>query len=93
MHVEPQLHAIRIDIRKKCKIPEELKTGIEPVYNHDNFINIAKYTLQKAYIAAQNFVMASKIRNKTIYDKSANPIIVAEGDMVLVKKEPYKKHI
>lgn len=69
-----------------------LTEKIEPIYNFDNFVKIAKNTLQRAHKIAQNLVNKSKLANKAIYDKKCNPIDVTIGDLVLLRREPYKKH-
>lgn len=73
---------------RKCNLPDMLTEKIEPIYNFDNFVKIAKNTLQRAHKIAQNLVNKSKLANKAIYDKNCNPIDVAIGDLVLLCREP-----
>lgn len=76
---------------KKCNMPSDLTMSIEPIYDFENFIKVAKKNLQVAHKAAIGAVEKSKIESKKFYDRKANPIILKKGDKVLVKIEPYNK--
>lgn len=69
-----------------------LAEKIEPIYNFDNFLKIAKNTLQRAHIIAQNLLHKSKLANKIIYDRESKTIDVTIEESVLLCRQPYKKH-
>lgn len=77
---------------RKCNIPEQLMQKIEPIYNLDNFMKVSKHNLQLASKMAQSLINKIKIRNKEYFDKNTNPIKLAVGDSILLRKEPYNKH-
>lgn len=78
---------------RKPNIPDFLLTDkIEPVYNFDNYVHEARYRLHYALKHARNFLKQSKINNKIIYDKKANPINISIGDQVVLKDETRNKH-
>lgn len=76
---------------KQANEIEALKTSISPVYNIDNYVKIMKYTLQKCYERAKQFIENSKIRNRMHYDRNTHILDVNIDDYILVKKEPYEK--
>lgn len=76
---------------KKCTIADDLLNKIEPIYDFENFVKIAKNTLAKAHKHARELLEKSKLKNKMYYDKLANPISININDKVLLAKEPYDK--
>ncbi|HBK82994.1 MAG TPA: hypothetical protein DDZ41_05260 [Flavobacterium sp.] len=49
-----------------------LSNKIDPIYNVDNYIKEIKFVLQKMHKKAQEFLLISKNRNKTIFDRKAS---------------------
>lgn len=77
---------------KKPNLPcQLLDHGVDPIYNVDNFAKEAKYRLQNAHIQAKRLIEKAKLRNKKIFDRTSNPLIINVNDEVLVQKEPYNK--
>lgn len=77
---------------RKCNFPYDLLTKMQPLYNHDNFVQVTQKTLQIAYEKARKLIEKMKESNKKFADRSSNPININVNDKVLVRKEPYDKH-
>lgn len=65
---------------------------VSPVYNTEDYAKEIKYRLQLTHERAKQLLQKSKLRNKEYYDRKIRPIEIKNGDMVLLKKEPYEKH-
>lgn len=77
---------------RNVNLPSNITSNqIQPLYNFDNYVKEAKYRLQNAHMAARNFIEKLKIKNKTFYDKTANPLEIDIGDIVYLRQEPYNK--
>lgn len=76
---------------KKCILPEDLTNNISPVYDFENYMKIAKHTLQIAHKEVNQAIENKKLQNKSIYDKKVNSIDVKVNDKILIKNEPYSK--
>ena len=58
---------------------------VDPLYNVDSYEKEVKYRLQMARQRATKMITQSKFSNKLQYDKTANPLHVQIGDLVLVE--------
>lgn len=70
---------------------EALKQPIQPVYNHENYVNILRHTLQVSQQRAKELINKNKMQVKKTYDNKINPIDVKINDFILIKIEPYNK--
>lgn len=68
-----------------------MSTKITPIYNFENYIKIAKHTLQVAHQAACRAIEHFKQITKNTYDKKIHPTDFEVGDSFLIKSEPYNK--
>lgn len=68
-----------------------LNEPIQPIYNHENYISILKYTLQLAHQKAREFIIRNKMKNKKYYDGKINTLNIQVNDKILIKNEPYNK--
>lgn len=76
---------------RKCNLPEELARPIEPVYNFENFVKIAKQNFQISHKIAKTEIERLKQSTKTQYDNKINPIEINKNDLILIRNEPYNK--
>lgn len=60
---------------------------IDPLYNIDNYSKELKYRLQIAHSIALNLINKTKVRVKKQYDTILNPIILQQGDKVLISND------
>lgn len=77
---------------KNPNLPSDLCNGkVQPLYNVDNFVQEARFRLQKAHIAASELLNKMKQKNKVQYDKKSNPLELELNETVYLKTEPYNK--
>lgn len=72
---------------KKCNLPSNLSTIVEPLYNHDSYPLQLKYRLQVSQNDARKNLIKTKIIRKVNYDSNINPIIYKPNDQILLKEE------
>lgn len=78
---------------KKPTLPFEWLDGrVDPLYNVDDFVSEAKYRLQRAHVDARQLIQKMKLRNKSYYDRNADPIDLNVGSKVKLVVLPYDKH-
>lgn len=77
--------------KKPTIINEIAKETIDPIYNIENYALEAKFRMQNAHKEANKYLNYSKIKNKNIYDKKSNPLLISIGNKVLLEKEPRHK--
>lgn len=64
-----------------------------PVYNYDNYVEVARRELHEAWELAKERLTDRKTYNKSQYDKKATKHDIEPGDFVLLKNQnPKGKH-
>ncbi|KAG7310106.1 hypothetical protein JYU34_004645 [Plutella xylostella] len=91
VHTETKYTPYELVFGKQCNIPCRINNEIDPLYNIDSYPLQLKYRLQVALKDARNNLIISKQKRKEMYDKSANPIVYAKDDLVLLKNETGRK--
>lgn len=87
VHTETKYTPFELVFGRKCKIPSNLTSTVDPIYNFENYPIELKYRLQKAHADAKSNLMNSKIKRKHNHDEKINPVQYKKGDLVLVKNE------
>lgn len=65
--------------------------NVQPLYDHENYIEEAKFRLQNAHQAAKIFIDKLKHKNKKYNDRNSNPLKIKVGDAVYLRRKPYDK--
>lgn len=91
VHTNTKYTPYELVFGKQCKLPSNIDTGTEPLYNFDNYPLELKYRLQKAWDDAKNNLVQSKIKRKKSHDSKVNAKTYKKGDQVLVKNETGNK--
>lgn len=87
VHSETRYTPYELVFGKKCTLPSNLLTKVEPLYNYDSYPCELRYRLQVSQQEARNNLIKSKIVRKSKYDKNVNPIMYKKDDLVLIKNE------
>lgn len=87
VHTETKYSPYELVFGKQCSLPNTLQSGVDPLYNHDNYPLEMKYRLQKAQSDARSNILKSKENRKLSYDKNCNPINYKKGDLILIKNQ------
>lgn len=91
VHSETKFTPYELVFGKKCTLPSNLTTHLEPLYNFDDYPCELKYRIQTTQKEARNNLLKCKQNRKLRYDKYTNPITYHPNDMVLVKNETGNK--
>lgn len=91
VHTETKFTPYELVFGKKCSLPSNLMTDLEPLYNYEHYPCELKYRLQVSQKEARSNLLKSKESRKNMYDKYTNPITYNENDLVLVKNETGNK--
>lgn len=78
-------------LRKKLMPHEILNSGVEPLYNVDDYVKESKLKMQIIHAETVQLIQKVKQTNKDFYDKKLNPIKLKVGDLIKIVKEPYEK--
>lgn len=77
---------------RQMNMPNNIfKDKVDPIYNVDNYAHELKYRLQRSHVETKALIEKLKIRNKILYDKSANEIHFRVGGKIKIRKEPNEK--
>lgn len=76
---------------KKCHLPSNLSSTVEPLYNHDSYPLELKYRLQASQSEARNNLINSKLLRKCYYDTYVNSTTYKPNDQLLLKNETGNK--
>lgn len=91
VHSETNYTPYELVFGKLCRVPSRISESVEPLYNSDNYPLQLKYRLQLAHAEAKNNLLCNKYKRKELYDKSVNPIVYQENDLILLKNETGRK--
>lgn len=91
VHSETNFTPYELVFGKKCSLPRNLCTQVEPLYNFDYYPYELKYRLQITQKEARDNLLKSKQSRKIYYDKYTNPISYKVNDLILVKNETGNK--
>lgn len=87
VHTETKYTPYELVFGQLCRLPNNLSSTVEPLYNFDNYVSEFKYRMQKAQHDAKCNLILSKQKRKEQHDKSIKPIVYKPGDSLLLKNE------
>lgn len=91
VHTETQYTPYELVFGKLCKLPSNISSHLDPLYNFDDYPLELKYRLQQACYDVQNNLIVSKNQRKDRYDRKSNIVNYKVGDQVLVTNETGNK--
>lgn len=72
---------------KTCALPNNLKSNIEPLYDHWSYPLELKYRLQTSQKEARQNLLKNKFKRKIHYDRNTNPMVYKPNEKILIKNE------
>lgn len=91
VHTETKFTPFELVFGKKCNLPSNLTSQIEPLYNHENYPMELRYRLQISQRDARENLIKSKIVRKEKYDKYIKPTVYKPNDDILIRNENRNK--
>jgi len=90
VHTDTKYTPFELVFGQLCNVPNNIM-DLEPLYNFNSYPLELKYRLQIAQAEARENLISDKLKRKSDYDKSANPVTYKPGDLVLVRSETGSK--
>lgn len=85
VHTSTKYTPFELVFGKTAKLPSNVLTGRDPVYNFDNYPIELRYRLQEACKEAQHNLIASKGHRKEKYDVKSKPMTYECGEKVMLR--------
>jgi hypothetical protein len=87
VHTETKFTPFELVFGKRCKVPSNLLSHVEPLYNYENYPLELRYRLQVAQKEARENLINSKIIRKEKYDIKTKHILYKPNDKILIRNE------
>lgn len=91
VHTETKYTPHELVFGKSCKLPNNLDSGVDPLYNYDSYPYELKYRLQVAQQDARKSLLENKLKRREAYDAYVNPVTYTRGNYLLLKNETGNK--
>jgi len=93
IHLETGYTPFELIYGRECKLPTNITTKIDPVYNYEDYIINLKNKLQTAHRDTREELLKRKQQRKEYYDQYHGTKITEyeTGDLVMLKNEQRKK--
>lgn len=92
VHTETKYTPYELLFGRSAKLPSNIGSYVDPVYNFDNYPIELKYRLQQAQVDARSNLIASKLKRKEAYDQQGTTSNCYQpGDLVLVRHSGVNK--
>lgn len=93
VHSETRYTPFELMYGRQCELPSNIRTGIDVVYNYDDYVTDLKHKLQTAYAETRKALVERKQVRKEFYDTyyKVSPRCYEPGSLVLLKNEARHK--